>query len=215
MLTNVICFFQAEKRAVPHLISWKQAFRRLNEEFEMANKKKHALDSLLSSGKISQPTYDAFSKEIEDSIADTEKERNLLLEKMECKAEELREQVKTLEMLITNFEIQHVVGEVDDEVYHRQTELFSRGLDSAREELDKIKDAVSQLSRGNIPIVSETKPQSETIEAVVGMASDISEEKLPKTVAEFAETKDSGDSPQETECAEEAQAIETEKKQET
>jgi len=38
---------------VLNLISWKHSFNRLNEEFEMAKKKKQALDNLFETGRIS------------------------------------------------------------------------------------------------------------------------------------------------------------------
>lgn len=55
-----------------NLISWKHSFKRLNEEYEMAKKKKQALDNFLSVGRISQSTYDSFDKEIQEAIAETE-----------------------------------------------------------------------------------------------------------------------------------------------
>ena len=80
----------------------------------MARKKKQALDNLLSTGRISQSTYDSFSKEMDEAIAEIERQRNALLEKMGSKMKELEGQIRTLEMLFANYEIQHVAGEVDD-----------------------------------------------------------------------------------------------------
>ena len=132
------------------MISWKHSFRRLNEEFEIAKKKKQALDNLLSIGKISQSTYDAFSKEIQEAMEEIEKQQQALQEKMNAKMEELDSQIRTLEMLLANSEIQHVTGEVDDEVYRRQADLLSMGLENSRKELEDVREAAEQLSSCNV-----------------------------------------------------------------
>jgi histone deacetylase complex regulatory component SIN3 len=131
---------------VPKLISWKHSFRRLAEEYALANKKKQALDNLLNTEKISKSTYDLFNDEIDQAIMEIERQQKTLLEKMNSKSEELEAQIKTLEMLFVNFEIQHVTGEVNEEVYQREIDLLSVGLDEAKHELDTVKDAMSQLS---------------------------------------------------------------------
>jgi CdvA-like coiled-coil domain len=151
--------FALRNDTVFKLISWKHSFRRLGEEFEVAKKKKQALDNLLTSGRISQSTYDSFNKEIDEAITEIERQQQALQEKMRTKMIELENQIKTLEMLLADFEIQHVIGEVDEEVYQRQVDLLSIGLENSRLELDGVKEAVDQLSSGNLLIQQETEPQ--------------------------------------------------------
>lgn len=140
------------------LISWKQSFRRLGEESEVAKKKKRALDNLLSRGRISQATYDVFNREMEEALTEIERQQQVLQEKMTAKADDVEGQIKTLEMLLANFEIQHVTGEVDDDVYERQVDLLSVGLENARQELDMVRDALGQLSSGNVAMPLEPEP---------------------------------------------------------
>lgn len=140
------------------LISWKQSFRRLGEESEVAKKKKRALDNLLSRGRISQATYDVFNREMEEALTEIERQQQVLQEKMTAKADDVEGQIKTLEMLLANFEIQHVTGEVDDDVYERQVDLLSVGLENARQELDMVRDAIGQLSSGNVAMPLEPEP---------------------------------------------------------
>jgi hypothetical protein len=130
------------------LISWKHSFKRLSEENEMAKKKKDALDNLLGNGRISQSTYDLFSDEINEAIADIERQQKALLEKMNSKMAELEGQIRTLEMLLANFEIQHVTGEIDEEVYQHEISILSVGIESAQNELGTVKEVVAQLSGG-------------------------------------------------------------------
>ncbi|MEM3578420.1 MAG: CdvA-like protein [Candidatus Bathyarchaeia archaeon] len=130
------------------MISWKHSFKRLNEEYAISKKKRQALDNLLGAGKISRQTYDLFNEEISQAMAEIEKQQKALLEKMNLKVNELEGQVKTLEMLLANFEIQHVTGEVDDETYQREIGVLSVGLETARNELNIIKEAMNQISSG-------------------------------------------------------------------
>lgn len=128
------------------LISWKHSFSRLNEEYELAKKKKQALGNLLETGKISQTTHSLFTREMDEAVAEIDGQRKALLGKMASKAMELEEQIRTLEILLANFEIQHVTGEVDEDTYHRETELLGTGLETAKKELDDVQYAVNQLS---------------------------------------------------------------------
>ncbi len=133
------------KRQGVEMISWKHSFKRLNEEYEIAQKKKQALDSLFENGKISQATRDSFDSDISAVIMEIEKQQNTLLTKMQEKTQELETQIKTLEKLLATYEIQHVVGEIEEEMYQREITLISTGLESARHELNIIKEATSQL----------------------------------------------------------------------
>jgi len=130
------------------LVSWKQSFNRLNEEYEIAKKKKQALDNLLNTGRISPTTYEEFNKEIDEAIAEIERQQKALLEKMKSKMAELEKHIHMLETLYANFEIQHVTGEIEEEVYQRETNLLSTGLETVKQELEAVKEAVNQLSAG-------------------------------------------------------------------
>jgi len=167
---------------VRKLISWRQSFRRLSEEYETAGKKKHALDNLLSEGRISQSTYELFDKEISQAIVEIEKQQQFLQEKMDTRMGELADQVKTLEILLANFELQHVTGEVDEETYQREIDVLSVGLETARRELDSIKEASDQLLKGNL-----TLPERESPRAIV----EVAEEKHAEPAVEFVQENQS------------------------
>jgi hypothetical protein len=156
-----------EKGTVLKLISWKHSFKRLNEEYEIAKKKKQALDNLFESGRISQATRDSFDNDINTVIMEIEKQQKELLVKMQGKAQELESQVKILETLLANYEIQHVVGEIDEEAYQREINLLSTGLESAKRELDVIKDATNQLCPPIEETTTETSLPAEENEAEV------------------------------------------------
>jgi len=149
-------------RVVLMLISWKHSFTRLQEESAIVAKKKQALDGLLNAGRISQSTYDVFNMEIDQALAEIETQQKALLGKMNMKMLQLADQIKMLEMLVANFEIQHVTGEVEEEDYQRETGLLSTGLEKARNELDAISETANQLSSGDMSMHEEpevTEPE--------------------------------------------------------
>ena len=150
------------------LISWKYTFKRLNEEYEIANKKKQALDKLFESGKISQSTRDSFTNDINAAIVQIEKQQKELIENMQLKTQELENQIKTLEILLANYEIQHVVGEIDEQIYQQEINLLTTGLETTRNELNVIKQSANQLcSPPSIQAPAAPEPVAPIIEAKV------------------------------------------------
>jgi chemotaxis protein CheY-P-specific phosphatase CheC len=198
-----------------NLISWKSSLRRLNKDYEMAMKKKHVLDNLLETGRISQSTYEIFNKEFADAIAELERQQKDLLEKMNSKMKGLEEHIRTLEVLLANFEIQHVAGEISEEVYQREISLLSTGLEAARQELDAVKEAFNQLSSNiSTPIkdvvVQETEVQTQENAEVVETES------LEVSETLQSESPQEQENPQITEVAEATEEkVESEEKHET
>jgi len=205
--------FAAKKWTVLKLISWKHSFKRLNEEYEMVKKKKQALDNLLNSERISQSTHELISKEIDEALAGIVKQQEALLEKMSSKMMELEGQIKTLEMLLANSEIRHVTGEVNEEVYQREISLLSMGLETTRQELDSIKEAVNQLSTSmKIPatdIVAQQEVES-TQNVEVSKAEAKTKEEPAVETSEMNSSQTPQEQPQETlQSPEESQSTET------
>jgi hypothetical protein len=142
------------------VISWKNSFKRLNEEYELAKKKKQAVDNLYITGKISQFTRDSFNTEISATIVDIERQQKDLLSKMQLKTDELSCQIKTLETLLANYEIQYVIGEIEEAAYQRDSFLFTAGIDAAKNELETIKQATMQLCPPVPTVQAPAPPES-------------------------------------------------------
>jgi len=170
MLTNVISLSAIETCGAYKLISWKHTFKRLNEEYEIAQKKKNALDNLCASGKISQSTCDSFTVEITNAINEIEKQRHELAEKMNSRTQNLEGQIKTLEMLLANYEIQHVVGEIEEDIYNREITLLTNSLETTRNELCVMKDAINQLFPPQ-PITEQPAPEPVSLSAEASVES--------------------------------------------
>ncbi|MCL1966020.1 MAG: CdvA-like protein [Candidatus Bathyarchaeota archaeon] len=149
------------------MISWKNSFKRLNEEYDLAKKKKQAVDNLYITGKISQLTRDTFNKDITAAIAEIERQQKDLVTKMQLKTEELTSQIKLLETLLANYEIQYVIGEIGDETYQRDILLFTIGIDTAKTELDTITQATIQLCGSVQTIQAPIAPDIPVAETVI------------------------------------------------
>jgi len=164
MLTNVISNFAVKTTWCQKLISWKHSFNRLNEEYEIAKKKKQALDNLFEKGRISQSTRDSFNNDLALAIVEIEKQQQDLLQKMQMKTGELEKQIQTLEMILANYEIQHVTGEIDENTYQLEINLLANGLTTAKHELENIIDATNHLCNPEVPVAAPEPIASPQIE---------------------------------------------------
>lgn len=178
------------------LISWKRSFERLSEEHGAVLKKKQALNSLFSSGRISQSTFDLFDKEMDEALAEIEAQKKALMDKMAAKTKEVEEQIRILERLLANFEIQHVGGEIEEETYQREIALLCMGLETARQELNAIKEAMEKLT--SAPKTEEStdvgKLETETVEPQREAEPQALAENPPET--QLPETKAEGENPE-------------------
>jgi recombinational DNA repair ATPase RecF len=202
--------FASKIAVLEKLISWKRSFERLSEEHWAVLKKKQALNSLFNSGKISQSTFDLFDKEMDEALAEIEAQKKALVDKMAAKMKEVEEQIRILERLLANFEIQHVSGEVEEETYQREISLLSTGLETARQELNAIKEAMDKLT--SAPKTEESATPQPTVEAENIESTDVSKLEVetvePQTEAEpqaltenppetqLLETKAEGENPE-------------------
>ena len=167
MLTIVIAYFTIHVCWCLSMITWKNSFKRLNEEYDLAKKKKQAVDNLYITGKISQFTRDSFNKDISAAIVEIERQQKDLVEKMQLKTDELSSQIKLLETLLANYEIQYVIGEIGDETYQRDILLFTIGIDTAKAELDTITQATLQLCGSVATVQAPIVPNLPVVEPVI------------------------------------------------
>jgi recombinational DNA repair ATPase RecF len=190
------------------VLSLKSSFERLNSEYEAVVKKRQALNNLFSSGRISQSTFNLFDKEMEETLAEIEKRREALLEKMAAKTKEVEEQIRVLERLLANYEIQHVGGEIEEEIYQKETALLSIGLENAKQELNVIKETMEKLA--NFPQTAE-----KTVSKQIAVPEAVAEADVGKVEVETVEIKTEAETQALTENPPEAQLTETKTEGET
>jgi len=163
------------------MVWWKESFEKINNELELVRKKKEALENLLNSGRISQSTYEYYSKELEEAEKEIENRRKALIEKVNLRMENLEKQLQVLEMLFADVEISHAVGELDDETYTRQRDTLAAGLDFARKELDSLKEFTLNLEAPSVEqaseqVVVEAEEQAAEVTAEGGVEEQVKEQ---------------------------------------
>ena len=167
------------------MISWKNSFKKISEEYALTLKKKEALEQLLKTGRISQSTYDDFSKEIDATLEALENQKKALMEKMKAKVNELETQIKTLEVFLVNLEIQRVTGEVDETAYENQAKSLTAGIEAAKQELSSMLNAMDELSLKAEPV--EVKEVLKPFESSSVAYEEPAEEPKGETEEESAE----------------------------
>ncbi|UCH69682.1 MAG: CdvA-like protein [Candidatus Bathyarchaeota archaeon] len=173
------------------MISWKYSFEKVSRELELAKKKKETLDDLLNTGKISQSTYDDLNKSITEAISEIEARQKTLAGKMTAKITELEQQVKTLERFLANTEIEYAAGEVDEELHERESSALTLGLETAKQQLGVIKEAMADLLPGEAELEPSPQP-AETIEEVGEETPEVQSEPQTEAPVEAQEEVESG-----------------------
>ena len=113
---------------------------KINEELELAERKKQALDKLLSTGRILRSTYDRFHKELNNSVTEIKALQSALVKKIASKVAELEWQAKVLETFLAKMEIQYVGGEMSEESYEYERAILTLGLEATKREAAYIKE---------------------------------------------------------------------------
>jgi len=159
------------------MVVWKDAFEKINLELDSTNKKKQALDDLLSTSRISQFTYERLCKDIEEDIQQIELRRKSLAEKMASKLSELEEQTQALEFFLANSEMAYAAGEINSELYTQESGALKLGIEATRQELNWIKEVIIQL------VPKETMPNAlapSTAESVEATSAQTAVENAPQ-----------------------------------
>ncbi|MEM2889587.1 MAG: CdvA-like protein [Candidatus Bathyarchaeia archaeon] len=138
---------------------WKYSFELSTKELEVTRKKKQALDNLYSANKISKATYETLEKELSKAITELEGHLESIKTRMATRAQELEQQISTLELFLASLEIHHAAGDLDDETYEKQNKAIQLGLEATRQELDEIRMSTKIISQPTQPKIEDTEPE--------------------------------------------------------
>jgi len=125
--------------------SWRESFETTIRELELANRKKEALRDLLDRNRMSRSTYDFLIRELEDEISRLRDHMRVLAKSMNERIGELHRQERLIEGFLAWLELMHVGGEIDDETYNHQMDIFTSGLDATRSEIKQIEEALRRI----------------------------------------------------------------------
>jgi len=162
------------------MVLWKDAFEKINMELDLTKKKKQALDELLSSGRISQSTYDCLCKDLNEDLNQIEIRRKSLAEKMTSKLNGLEDQLQTLEFFLANSEMAYAAGEINSELYAQESSALNLGMEATKQELNWIKEVIIQL------VPKETMPTTtapQTVEGVEATPTETAVENAPQVAS--------------------------------
>ncbi len=123
----------------------KHSLEIVTSELELIGKKRQALIDLIDTGKISQSTYDYINTDLTNAMSDIEAQRKTLADKITSRANELENQLKSLEMFLANLEIHYVANEIDDSLYKNQRDAVVLGLEATRQEINDTKEVLGKL----------------------------------------------------------------------
>jgi len=119
----------------------------LEMELEKAERQRRALRDLLEAGKISQVTYDQVAGGVEKEIAEIERRRALLADETALKMDEVRGLIESLERQFADIQVSHSAGEMEEDRFQREKEIYTSGIKSLRMRLADIGNALKELRR--------------------------------------------------------------------
>jgi len=125
--------------------SWKRSFEMVTQELDLTRRKKQALDELLAKKRVSQLTYDHLGKTLNARLLDLEAHQRSLADKMNGRADELEEQAALFELVLADLEIRHIGREMDEEIYTRNRETVTLGLEATTSELSLIRNSLNKI----------------------------------------------------------------------
>jgi len=177
-------------RSVSRMIS--KSFEIVSQELDLTKRKKQALDDLLASARISQPTYEHLEKGLTETILDLEAQQRSLGDKMTGWADELGEQIQLLELLLANLEIHHATGEIDEDAYDKQNRAILLGIEATKQDLVDIRSILSKTVSEAVPTPSapttpETVEEPEQIAEAEAEDTSVSEVEVEEQVEEAVE----------------------------
>ena len=119
----------------------------LELELEKAKRQKRALRDLLEAGKISQVTYDHVIGGVEEEITEIERRRTLLADETALKMDEVKGLVESLERHFANLQISYSSGEMEEDRFQREKEIYTSGIKSLRMKLVNLGNTLKELRR--------------------------------------------------------------------
>jgi len=125
-------------------LSFSRIVNDLEAELKSVEKKKDTLLSLLHSGRISQNTFDLMEKRtnrltllITDLKGTMEEEESFWMSN--CS-----EETKILELLLIEFKIRHLLGEIEEEEWRQKSEIINFGLNFLKDEKALTDEGISK-----------------------------------------------------------------------
>ncbi len=125
-------------------------------------RKNQALKGLLEKDKISPELYEDLHESFEGVLNQLKSEAQSLLEEIEKETARRAEDTKNLNYALVNLELEHEIGQIDDESYHGAFAVIQESLKMTnleKSDLEAMKNKLSNILLGEIG--PETEPLAE------------------------------------------------------
>jgi F0F1-type ATP synthase membrane subunit b/b' len=173
----------------------------LCDQIPLIWRKKQALKDLAEQRKISPDLYQELRNNFETVLSQLKKDAQELSEETNKEIERCNEEIKTLGYAVLNLELEHEIGQVEEEAYQSAFTMLQENLKRANTEKSDIeltKGKLSNIMLGDSNKQLEQKTSSISVEPI---KEETSEEVTKETVEDAAEkipTEASSETPAET-----------------
>ena len=175
----------------------------LCDQIPLIWRKNQALKDLAEKRKISPDLYQELRNNFEGVLSQLKKDAQTLSDEATKEITRCNQEIKTLGYAVVNLELEHEIGQVDDEAYNSAFALLQENLKRANLEKSDIEQTKSRLS--NIMLGDSSKPEQKTNTATVTSVESKEKEtladeanKAPEEPLEAENIEETKESPDET-----------------
>ena len=158
----------------------------LCDQIPLIWRKTQALKDLAEKRKISPDLYQELRNNFDAVLAQLKKDAQVLSEEANKEIARCSEEIKTLGYAVVNLELEHEIGQVNDEAYQSAFTLLQENLKRASTEKTAIELTKSKLS--NIMLGDTSKPEQKTTVSYTTPTTPINE-KMNETTETNTEEK--------------------------
>jgi hypothetical protein len=175
----------------------------LCDQIPLIWRKSQALKDLAEKRKISPDLYQELRNNFEGVLNQLKKDAQTLSDEANKEIARCNQEIKTLGYAVVNLELEHEIGQVDDEAYNSAFAILQENLKRANTEKSDIEQTKSRLS--NIMLGDSSKAEQKTNTATVASVESKEKEtladeadKTPEEPLEAKNTEETNESPDET-----------------
>ncbi|MGQ9514141.1 MAG: CdvA-like protein [Thermoproteota archaeon] len=152
------------------MFAWEVDFEDVVKQLNVSARRLEALNELGRQGKVSQATLEFLRKDFEQAVKSAETRKNEMMNRLNSKLNELKDQAGLLEKCLTSTEVRFVSGEIKEDRYNKVAEALKLGLEETLNELESVQEAIMILSKtgtreeSNNTSEESTSPRTITVE---------------------------------------------------
>jgi len=176
--------FRVEGDNIVLLPSIKLRVKSLCDEIPLIWRKEQALNELLEKKKVPSELYNELQKTFEGALNQLKTDAQTTLENIERHIMKCNAQIRELNSALIHLEIEREIGRIDENSYQTAIEMIQDGLkwaNAEREDLEALRNQLSNMLLGeNPPVQEETKQEESPETPETAETQETSEPSLPE-----------------------------------